>query len=308
MDVRDKSARTGRHGNLSQRWAQRLLRLYPRAWRERYGDEVAAVLAQHRVSLWTLLDMLLGAYDTHLHGDLLPGRLVSMAHRIRSSEIVVFCAFVVFCLAWGPMQQMRDPLSVWESTVQIHPEIRTALDVVNSAGLVALLAVLAGGIPILIGTIRAAASARRWDVLLLFTIPFVMVAIVVGYALLASGTWTQRVAPGSQDITPLAAALQLGFVGLCLLTVILSVGAVARVVSQSDVSDRVLRFALVPATVVTVALVGALAAVAALAALTISEAPQLGSPPTMGIVLALALAAVVLALAGLKRGWSAART
>lgn len=289
------------------RWAQRLLRLYPRAWRERYGDEVAAVLTQHRVSLWTVLDVLLGACDAHLHRDLLPGRLVSMAHRIRSSEVVVFCAFVVFCLAWGPMQQMRDPLPLWESTVHAHPEIRTALDVVNVAGLVALLAILAGGVPILYSSLRSAAGARHWGVLLLYLVPFLLLALLIVYALLVSSTWTQRVAPGSQDVTPLAAALQLGFVALFLLAIAGSVAAVARAVMRSDLSDRVLRFALLPATVAAVALVGAFVAVVALAALAISEAPQLGSLPTMGIVLAFALAAAVLALVGLKRGWSAAR-
>lgn len=300
---RDKS----RRASLYTRWAQLLLRLYPRAWRERYGEEVTAVLAHHRVSLWTLVDVLAGACDAHLHPGLLPGRLLSMAHRIRSSELVVFCAFVLFCLAWLPMQQMRDPLPLWESTVRAHPEIRTALDVVNAAGLVALLAVLAGGLPILLSTVRAALSARRWRVLLLFAVPFVMLVAIAVYTLLASAAWAQRAAPGSQDLTPLAAALQLGFAALCLLTVILSVAAVVRAVTRSDLSDPVLRFALVPATIVTVALVAALLATAVLASLTIAEAPELGSPPTLAIILAFVLAAVVLALAGLKRGWSAAR-
>ena len=70
-----------------RRWAPRLLRLYPRSWRDRYDDEVVAVLAEHHVTYWTALDLVLGALDAHLHGDLLPRRLTSMAHRIRSSEI-----------------------------------------------------------------------------------------------------------------------------------------------------------------------------------------------------------------------------
>lgn len=288
-------------------WALLLLRLYPAAWRERYGAEVAEILARRPVSPWTLLDVLAGACDAHLHRNLLPERLVSMAHRIRSGEIAVFCAFVLFCLAWAPIQQMRDPLPTWESVVRVHPEIRTALDAVNAAGLLALLAILAGGLPILFSTLRSAASARRWSVLLLFGVPFLMLALIALYALLASGTWTQRAAPGSQDFTPLAAMLQLGFFVLFLLTIVVSVAAVARAVSRSDLGERVLRFALVPAAVATAALLAALVATAVLAALTISEAPEVGSGWTMAIVLAFALAAVVVSLAGLKRGWSAAR-
>ncbi|MEO7003457.1 MAG: hypothetical protein ABI274_16880, partial [Ktedonobacterales bacterium] len=62
-----------------------LLRLYPRLWRQRYADEMALVLAQHRITFWTLLDLAIGAFDARLNSDLLPGRLVSMAHRIRTS-------------------------------------------------------------------------------------------------------------------------------------------------------------------------------------------------------------------------------
>ena len=41
----------------------RLLDLYPRAWRERYGAEMLALLEQHDVTLATRLDMLRGAWD-----------------------------------------------------------------------------------------------------------------------------------------------------------------------------------------------------------------------------------------------------
>jgi hypothetical protein len=49
-----------------------LLRLYPAAWRARYGEEFAAVLAGQRVSLGLLLDVIGGAVDAHLHPQILP--------------------------------------------------------------------------------------------------------------------------------------------------------------------------------------------------------------------------------------------
>lgn len=303
MDVKKRRTRA-----VYLSWALRLLRLYPRPWRERYGEEVAAVLTQHAVSPWTLIDVLAGACDAHLHRNLLPGRLVSMAHRIRSGEIVVFCAFVVFCLAWLPIQQMRDPLPLWERTVHAHPEIRTALDGVNAAGILALCAILLGGVPIMFTALRTAVRSRRWVVVILFVgVPFGLLAVLIVYALLASGLWAQRISPGSQDVTPLAAALQLGFLVLFLLTVIGSVASVAWAVVRSDLSERVLRFALVPAAVATAALTAALVATAVLAALTLSEAPEIGAPQTLVPVLALTLAAAVVSFAGLVRGWSAAR-
>jgi hypothetical protein len=42
-----------------------LLRLYPRAWRERYGAEMEEVLARQTLSLRTLADVVAGAIDAH---------------------------------------------------------------------------------------------------------------------------------------------------------------------------------------------------------------------------------------------------
>jgi hypothetical protein len=43
-----------------------LLRLYPKAWRDLYGDEFAAILAAQRLSPRLLLDILGGAVDARL--------------------------------------------------------------------------------------------------------------------------------------------------------------------------------------------------------------------------------------------------
>ncbi|GHO71538.1 hypothetical protein KSC_104300 [Ktedonobacter sp. SOSP1-52] len=43
-----------------------LLRLYPRAWRERYEEEMLAVLEQHIITPLTIFDLLLGALDARL--------------------------------------------------------------------------------------------------------------------------------------------------------------------------------------------------------------------------------------------------
>lgn len=43
-----------------------LLRLYPRAWRRRYADELADLLAAERPTPRLVLDLALGALDAHL--------------------------------------------------------------------------------------------------------------------------------------------------------------------------------------------------------------------------------------------------
>jgi hypothetical protein len=44
-----------------------LLRLYPARWRDRYGDEFAAVLESRPLGPFDVADVLLGALDAHLH-------------------------------------------------------------------------------------------------------------------------------------------------------------------------------------------------------------------------------------------------
>jgi Rieske Fe-S protein len=55
------------------------LRLYPRAWRERYGDELLAVLVERRSGWRDLPDLLLGALDARLNFRLRPADRVLMA-------------------------------------------------------------------------------------------------------------------------------------------------------------------------------------------------------------------------------------
>jgi hypothetical protein len=45
----------------------RLVRLYPVAWQERYGDELSALLEDRPPGPFELIDLLLGAVDAHLH-------------------------------------------------------------------------------------------------------------------------------------------------------------------------------------------------------------------------------------------------
>jgi hypothetical protein len=288
-------------------WTRLALRLYPRAWRERYAEEVIAVLQQHRVTVWTVLDVLLGACDAHLRRDLLPGRLTSMIHRIRTSEIAIFCAFVVFGTAWLAVQFVRDPLPQWEHVTLLHPEIRAALVIVQGPGLVALLAVLVGGLPILWLVLRQAIRARMRNVLLLLAIPILAAAVFAVYAALALGPSTARAQhpTANAPFAPLALVLQFGFAALFFLAIGGGSAAVALAVARSEPSERVLRFALAPAAVATLAIGVGLAATLTLGALAIAEAPQIFPAGQVTIVALLMLAATALAGVALRRGLAA---
>jgi hypothetical protein len=50
--------------------AGRLLGLYPRAWRERYGDEYLALIGDRPLRLPQIIDIVSGAIDAHLSSDI----------------------------------------------------------------------------------------------------------------------------------------------------------------------------------------------------------------------------------------------
>jgi len=309
MRVEDQPAARSRqeHSLRMQRWVQRLLRLYPRAWRDRYGDEVASTLAEHRVTYRTALDLFLGAFDAHLHGDLLPGRLVSMAHRIRSSEITIFCAFVLFCVAWGALRFIRDPLPTWEweTATAVHPALRTSLTILDLTSLIATLAIFVGGLPLLVTAITQAIAARRVRLLALFAVPL-LAAAALAVVVLADIPWSSRSQSGDLHmLQPII--VQLVLVTLPLVAVGGCAAAIAAAIGHSEVGVRALRFALFPAVVATAALALGLLAAVVLNALIFTEAPQVSfSPPMQVADLLVMFAAVILAAFALRHGIRAA--
>ena len=59
--------------------ARAILRLYPTAWRERYGSEVDDLISRRRLRALDLVDLLGCAFDARLHPQLLPSSLQLVA-------------------------------------------------------------------------------------------------------------------------------------------------------------------------------------------------------------------------------------
>ena len=79
--------------------ARRLVRLYPQAWRERYGEEFVAILEQRPASGSDLFDVALGAVDAWLRPQVVTERRMVVADRMRSSVILVLWAWVGLVVA-----------------------------------------------------------------------------------------------------------------------------------------------------------------------------------------------------------------
>jgi hypothetical protein len=50
-------------------WRNLLLRAYPRSWRDEYGEELAGILAQKRLTPGVAVDVLVNALRQHFHRD-----------------------------------------------------------------------------------------------------------------------------------------------------------------------------------------------------------------------------------------------
>ncbi len=291
-------------------WARRVLALYPRVWRDRYSEEAAALLEDYPATPRTLFNLLLCALDAHLHTEAILGRTTPMVNRLRSSEIAIFVAFVIFCFAWFPLHFVSDTPSTWQSALQINPAIAVALTALNLAGLVALCAVLVGGLPILVTTIHQAIQRRRWGTLAMFVTPIFAALVLIGsmLALLQPSALRQAGAPNIQ-VTPTESLLRLALGVIALLTIGGSVTALTVALGRSEISPRLARFALIPACVATAAIGMGTIAGGALIALIVAQAQmQLGTwPPIEALMASLLIIAAALAVVSLWRGGRAAR-
>jgi hypothetical protein len=284
-----------------------VLRLYPAAWRVRYSDEMLEVIAQFPVTPWTVADFLLGALDARLHPDLIPGGILSMMQRVRTSLITIFCASVLFGLGWGGTLLVRDPLPAWIADSQRHPALLYVLETVQGTGIILILAIVIGGGPLVFIALREA--LRQWQrVLLLFLIPLLAIAGIGAFAIFALGASTTKVTPGDPHSPLTLTAIVLQFVLLLLLGILIVGGtaAVALVVARASVDGRFVRFALLPATIATAAMAMGLAATVTLASLSFQDASDL-APGNLIICAILMLAALALAFPALWRGLRAAR-
>jgi hypothetical protein len=285
-----------------------LLRLYPSSWRERYGDEFAALLDECPLTPFTVFDIVLGALDAHIEPSDETGRILRMLQQTRRSAITVFCAWIAFVVAGLAFNQMiEDDVRQLNSA---HPGVAIAYYVVMVAAVVALLAVLVGGLPIAFAALRRALAEGRRDVLLFFAVPPVALAVWLLW------TWllVNQIAPGNGAANGNVSLLFLSWIGLFVLAAIASTAAVSLAIARVEIAPRLFRFALAPATITTLAMVVMLGAVIAWGLVMRSEAPSYLSSPTgpaalrasvsvhLLVQIAVMMVATLLAVAALIRG------
>ncbi len=304
-----------------------LLRLYPRDWRARYGDEFRALLEARPLTLTDALDVALNALDAHLNPALagsstsLSERMLKMMQRLRSAEITIFAAWIAFVVAGLHFYGLMDDSMYVASTSSRVPGLGVffepnmgnprvlAWNALAAGSGIALLAILAGGLPLAYAAWRRSPQVRR-----LFLVPvaaFVAIALPPGIAIAFNR------AGGSHGPIGIATnlTLSLSYSLLFIVAAVASTWAVARAISQSEVNERVLRFAYLPAVVATLAMALMLGATVAWGIFAHSQYPQffdssnfLATYPTLAswsvIVTVMAIATAVAAV-GCIRGMAA---
>jgi hypothetical protein len=228
-----------------------LLRLYPTAWRSRYGEEFAALLDDYPLTPFALLDVCLGALDAHIAPQDATGRILRALHQPRRSAITVFCAYIAFVIAGLAYNQMiEDDLPALDTS---HPAIAAAYHIILYGSAVALLAVLTGGLPIALAVARRALVVRRKDILLLFAVPPLSLAVWLMWGWInlnvIAPSNAYHVVPAVHH--PPGNLLFVSWFAAFGLAALASTAAVSIAVSRCEVAPSLFRRALAPAALAT---------------------------------------------------------
>lgn len=106
-----------------------LLRVYPPAWRQRYQEEMLALLEEHQITWRTRVDLLLSALDAWMNPQVMGPKRLSTAEQalyLRRAHRTIFWAFPMFIAgfmlaldgvddAFQAWNRAHIPVSIWKS-------------------------------------------------------------------------------------------------------------------------------------------------------------------------------------------------
>lgn len=243
-----------------------LLALHPADFRREYADSIQQVFRQTcldanrtggtravaRLWLPALGDLLYGALAEH--ATLLTQFLKGSSHMLqyRRSASIIFGAFIAFVIAGIGFDKMSEDI-MKSSLPAAYPVLRLSYDALLVGSVVALFAILVGGIPVALASLRFALAHRRFDILARFAVPPVALAIIAGYArlvfVLNLGGNTPATIHSPQRIAVIGSLTLLFIAGA-----VVSTYSVLSAIARSDINERLLRFTLLPGALATLAM------------------------------------------------------
>lgn len=287
-----------------------LLYLYPQAWRARYEEEFLALLEACPLSLWTIWDVCLGAIDARLHLETVTGRMFPFMNRLRTTAVIVFCAYIGFVVAglgFGKMVEYDD----FQQLLNSNTGVAFAYWTLYAGAFAALAAVLVGGLPLAFAAARYAVATKRWRLLVLFAVPPVSLALWLSNIFIGEARNPNPVPVLSRPLLErIVEAVR--FAGLFGLAAIVSTAAICLLINRSEISEKLFRFARIPAIITTLAMVVMFVAVLVYGLEVNAADPELfaenqgimatNTALSLAMILAMMAIATAVAVAALIRG------
>lgn len=230
-----------------------LLRLYPRSWRDRYEEEFLVVLTARPFSLFEGIDVLRGAIDAHLHPQFGTTDLSRtektrrMWLTLRASLLMIFCASSGFLVAGLGFQKLTEAQE-FATAAQTHTLLGFSFNLVVIGAVVALLALLAGGLPVIAAVVRDALTRRRYGHLFLLATPIFALIFFMGTIAML-----EKLAPLNASTTLILLSHAIFLVAF-LAAAVASTATVCYAVARSELPARLLRFAALPSFLLTLSM------------------------------------------------------
>ncbi len=309
-----------------------LTNLYPRAWRDRYAAEFEVLLEQCLHSPLDVVDVFLGAVDAHLqilNGENLSWRMLNMVNKLRTTVLIVFTSFIGFIIAGFCLVGLADD-SPMIPLMKTNTALAVSWRVIQLGSVVALLAVMVGGLPLALTVLRHALSGDRrgLGLLLVPVFSFLVILLYLGLIFLVGSGRIQI--PGVLPIVqpgyfpPGNRLMMEGLMLVFILGAAASTVVVWKVISRTDseqetfraigrnLTVKIYRFAFLPAVIASLSMLVMLVATAAWGWLSFSALPQVfaGNFGPWGTstqewyfgIVALMVVCTLAAFFGLKRG------
>jgi hypothetical protein len=188
-------------------WAQAVacgsLRLYPAAWRARYGDEVRALLEDSGADLRTIASL---AWQAMLARIWPPRHLYDPPARMRASLATVAAAWTVLAglAAVFASFTQAQPWLLDNLTGPRHLVIQWSYWVFDAAAGASLLAVAVGGLPLWLLMLRKARRQHRPREIAWLLAPAVAPAVYLGAASVTLGLGRPGIVPIQPPVVPAA--------------------------------------------------------------------------------------------------------